>query len=98
MTTAAKVEATPNGYRITGSIDIYNATEVAEQLGTAPKASPVMDLTGLDFLDSSGLAVIVNFAERVDNDITLVVQPGGAVHRLVNLVALPYRLELRSGS
>ncbi|HYH27488.1 MAG TPA: STAS domain-containing protein [Actinomycetota bacterium] len=96
MPSIAKVEPTPNGFRITGSIDIYNATEVAEALNAESPPNPVMDLTGLDFMDSSGLAVIVNFAERVGHDITLVVEPGGAVHRLVNLVALPYRLELRS--
>lgn len=52
----------------TGEVDVYTAPTLDEELTRATDAgvtSLVVDLSGVDFLDSTGLSVLVKALERV---------------------------------
>lgn len=53
---------------LTGEVDIVNAAEVGGQLfGAAPNAAPgiVVDLSGVTYLDSRGVHLLVELANRL---------------------------------
>ena len=66
----------------TGSLDVYSAAEIRAALLDVlneGRYRQVVDLTGVDFLDSTGLAVIVGAWKRArghGGDLVLVVDPG----------------------
>jgi len=53
-----------------GDLDLANANTVdavvRAAMGEAPARRPVIDLSGVAFVDSAGLRVLVNIAERRD--------------------------------
>ena len=80
--------------RLSGEIDLSNAQAVRSAIepivGRAP-ALVVFDLAGLDFLDSSGLAVLLATAERVP---VVLRQPKPIIQRLVESTGLTEILKI----
>ncbi|GLZ43089.1 STAS domain-containing protein [Actinokineospora sp. NBRC 105648] len=50
---------------VTGEIDMNNADTFTEALTSASEEPLVLDLTGVDYLDSAGLTVLFVNAERI---------------------------------
>jgi anti-anti-sigma factor len=82
--------------RLSGEVDLSNADTVraaVEQIVGRGPVRLVFDLAGLDFLDSSGLAVLLATAERVP---VVLRRPKPIVQRLVETTGLSEILRIES--
>jgi anti-sigma B factor antagonist len=75
---------------VAGEIDIATAPHLEDVLSTLSAADVVIDLTGVEFMDSTGLQCLVNARVRSDPEprIRLLVQRPGPVLRLLELAGL----------
>ena len=73
---------------VRGEIDIVSAPEFEEKLSTVG-STIVVDLRSLDFMDSSGLAVLLRRKQMIDgsSDLRLVMKPG-IVERLFSVTGI----------
>jgi anti-anti-sigma factor len=77
--------------RVSGEVDLSNATSVREQvLEAVPNSASalVLDLTETSYLDSSGVRLIFELAERLRNrgqEFELVVPEGSLIRRVLLL-------------
>jgi anti-sigma B factor antagonist len=84
---------------VSGELDLAAASSLEEELGKAlDSGSPVIviDLKNLDFIDSTGLSVLVRAHQRAqEGDLQFgLVNPGAQVERLLSLTGLAQRLTL----
>jgi anti-sigma B factor antagonist len=82
--------------RLSGEVDLSNADTVRAAVEPIVMLEPgrvVFDLAGLDFLDSSGLAVLLATAERVP---VVLRDPKPIVQRLVETTGLGEILRIES--
>ena len=85
--------------KVSGDLDIATAPSLREQLVgavTDGRVHLVLDLTGVGFLDSTGLGVIVGVLKRartLGGDLRLVC-PGTAVRRVFEVTALDRTMPL----
>jgi len=83
----------PGLVRAVGDIDLSNASELAEAL--MQPNSVVLDLAGVDFMDSTGMAVLVNARKHhlaQGNEFT-VCRVQGMPRRAMQLMGLDYLYE-----
>lgn len=83
-------ETDPGVFVITGEIDAHTAPLLETHLRSAPSRAIVLDMSGVEFMDSSGLSVLVGEHQRrsdVAQQLT-VTDPSVAVQRLLELVGL----------
>jgi anti-sigma B factor antagonist len=79
--------------RVTGEIDVYTAPELREQMIKLVESGVrhvVADLSGVEFLDSSGLGVLVGSLKRLrqlQGSLTIVTG-GGAIPQLFEMTGL----------
>ena len=74
----------PNELRLTGDLDLVSDGDLNGAL--APLEGPIrLDLSGLDFMDSTGLRVV---AQRLTIDHVCLVRPSARVMRVVDLCGL----------
>ncbi|MES9521548.1 STAS domain-containing protein [Streptomyces capoamus] len=72
---------------VRGEIDMSNAGSLAEAL--AAGAGPlVVDLTGVEYLDSAGLSVLFAHADRLELIVTPLLEPVLTVSGLVGLATV----------
>lgn len=95
--TSARVEARPGSQArtvdivVTGEIDLSNVDQVREELYRAIANDLVLvrlDLTGVSYLDSSGLRILFALADRLQllqTDLTVTAEHGTAARRIVEL-------------
>lgn len=94
MTDLARVDLERHGdavlARLAGEIDLSNAVAVEEQVtgGLAGAGAVAVDLSGLDYLDSAGLALLTRLAGRLSGGLRLVVAPGAVVGRTLEISGL----------
>jgi anti-anti-sigma factor len=80
--------------RLTGEIDLSNATQVGEGLATGVPNTAlglVIDLTATSYLDSSGVHLVFDLAERLrrrQQQLRVVVPEGAPVRRVLRIVEL----------
>ena len=80
--------------RITGEIDLSNAAEVGERIAAAVENTAlglVIDLTATAYLDSSGVHLLFELAERLQRrqqQMRVAVPEGGAIRRVLRIVEL----------
>jgi anti-sigma B factor antagonist len=80
---------------IRGEIDLSNATEVRDAIGRLASdevSAIVVDLSGTDYLDSSGIAMLFRLAERLGHrrqELRLVVPPDSPIRTALELTNLP---------
>jgi anti-anti-sigma factor len=80
--------------RVTGEIDLSNAAEIGAELGAGVPNSAlglVVDLTATAYLDSSGVHLVFDLAERLrrrQQQLRVVVPPGAPVRRVLRIVRL----------
>jgi anti-sigma B factor antagonist len=60
------------GFRLSGDLDLYSVETVREALGPELHGTLVLDLAGLEFIDDSGLGLLVGSLKRLR-------QQGGAL-------------------
>jgi anti-anti-sigma factor len=87
---------------VSGELDLAAASSLEEELGRAlSSGSPliVVDLENLDFIDSTGLSVLVRAHQQAqDQGLQLgLVNAGAQVERLLSLTGLADRLTLSDG-
>jgi anti-anti-sigma factor len=80
--------------RLTGEVDLSNAADVGAQLsGSVPNTALglVLDLTATTYLDSSGVHLVFDLAERLrtrQQQLRIVVPAGAPVRRVLRIVEL----------
>jgi anti-sigma B factor antagonist len=84
---------------VSGELDLAAASSLEEELGQALESGSkviVIDVTDLDFIDSTGLSVLVRAHQRAqETGLQLgLVNPGAQVERLLSLTGLAQRLTL----
>jgi anti-anti-sigma factor len=95
----ARVEGERQGticlVRVHGEIDLSNAHEVSSAIGTVMGQETrwlVVDLSEITYLDSSGVALLLRLAERLQTrrrQLHLVVPRGSPVRRVLVFTGLP---------
>ena len=83
--------------RVSGELDVYTAVALRatlDGLAVGDTGRLVVDLTGLGFMDSSGLGVLIATKKRVEstNGSFAVVSDGGPVMRLLSVTGLVHVL------
>ena len=78
--------------RATGEVDLTNAEDLKQALDAADGAL-VLDLTGVGFMDSSGLKVLLVKATQPEPKFALVLRHGSPVLRLIELSEVEDRLQ-----
>lgn len=92
--TAARLEisAIADGLALSGELDAHTAPQLADQLNELPSGDGciVLDIALVEFMDSSGLRVVIDVHQRaVDAGRRLVLRhPTSAVQRLLDISGL----------
>lgn len=75
---------------VTGEIDAHSAPVLEAHLGEVPSGSVVLDMKGVEFIDSSGLRVLVTEQQRrtAHGHQFAVANPSVSVQRLFAMVGL----------
>ena len=83
-------QSDPGVFIVTGEIDAHSAPALEAQLGEAPNGSVVLDMSGVEFIDSSGLRVLVTQQQRraAHGHQFTVAKPSVCVQRLFDMVGL----------
>jgi anti-anti-sigma factor len=80
--------------RLSGEIDLSNASEVGDELSTSVPNTAlglVLDLTATTYLDSSGVHLVFDLAERLrrrQQQLRVVVPAGAPIRRVLRIVEL----------
>jgi anti-sigma B factor antagonist len=78
--------------RVTGELDLAGAPSTGEAIGEAVPTSAralVVDFSGLEFIDSSGIAMLFNLVRRLGGRrqaLHVVARPGEPVARVLEIV------------
>jgi anti-sigma B factor antagonist len=90
-------EAVDGQHRVTvrGELDAFTMADVRAVIAEAVDGDVALDLTGITFIDSSGLAMIVEARQRLESqDRRLIVGPRSRiVQRLLELSGMAARLD-----
>lgn len=74
--------------RVFGEIDPSNAGEITRALDDLGVSAPLIDLTEVTFMDSSGISALVTIKEQGPEATRFLVAAGSQVDRLMSLVGL----------
>jgi anti-anti-sigma factor len=81
--------------RVLGEVDLSNARSVLRALEDLGERDLVVDLTEVDFMDSTGLGILVELESHAPRRLDLVVASGSQVDRLLELTDLKRHFEVR---
>lgn len=87
-----------SGFALRGSLDLATAPQANDRLSHVwvPGATVVLDLAGLEFMDSTGLNMIARGLRELGADGTLVLRgPRGVVRRILSVSGFEGRPNLR---
>jgi anti-anti-sigma factor len=104
MTELARVVLDSNQVvRVTGEIDLSNAALVRDAIGAALPDLPevCVDLTGTEYLDSAGIAMLFLLAQRLAynrQELQLVVPPHGPIRAMIHVTRLDQVVHVRSSA
>ena len=89
--------------RITGEIDLSNAAQVRDAIGAALPDLPVvvLDLTGTEYLDSAGIAMLFRLAERLSynrQELQLVVPSDAPIRAVIRLTKLDQVISVKEAA
>ena len=96
----AAVTTTGHDIHVNGEIDMSNADTVGDQIraGTALTTAASLDLSGVTFLDSSALNMLVALSaefDRAGGELTVVATPGSIVERLLTITHMESYLHIK---
>jgi anti-sigma B factor antagonist len=82
---------------ISGDLDIANADLLTDAVlvpDLDPKPGVVLDFTGVDFMDSTGLRAVLEIARRLEDDDAglVLLSPADSVRKLLGLAGLDDRI------
>jgi anti-sigma B factor antagonist len=83
--------------RLAGELDLYNASDVAAALGEVADAEPtrvVIDLTDVEFVDSTALGTLVAARQRLGNGRLVLAAAGPDVRRALEVSGLDQHFAL----
>ena len=81
-----KIEPTDQGFELEGELDMATAGDLAEALREKGKAGPLLlDFSGISFMDSSGLRVILEAASERNGDGLVILHPAPQVQRVLDI-------------
>lgn len=93
------VDSDNGGVTVTGDIDAHSAPELAERLDRFDGATERrVDLSNVEFMDSSGLRVLIDAHQKASNagSRLVLVDPGKAVSRIIEVSGLSDHLNVES--
>jgi anti-sigma B factor antagonist len=81
---------------LVGELDAFTASDVRAAIAEADETAVELDLGGVTFIDSSGLAMVVESHQRLQADARrlVIVERSAIVQRLLDLSGLTGRLDL----
>lgn len=90
------ITSTDSGIAVSGDIDAHTAPDVAAAISKSSVDRLVIDLAGVDFVDSSGLRVFIEAHQtRGDEGRSLVLaNPSPVVRRLLDIAGVDTYLEI----
>ena len=81
-----KIERTNQGFELEGELDMATAGDLAEALRDTRNGGPVLlDFSGISFMDSSGLRVILEAASDRNGDGLVILHPAPQVQRVLDI-------------
>ena len=85
-----RIEGTTEALRLEGEIDLAVADQLAEALSTSiAGGTTAVDVSGVTFIDSTGLKVLLSAANALDGQGPLVLlRPSSAVRRVLDIALL----------
>lgn len=89
-------------YKISGDLDVASAPAAAVGMAMVEMQRPrtlILDLSGVDLVDSAGLRVIIDAATRARNagfDLKVVAHESSRIRQLLHLVGFDLRVPLIS--
>lgn len=83
---ALEIHREPSGLRVRGEIDAHSAPQLSEALH-ASSGDVALDMSDIEFVDSSGLRVLIECHQLLENrgDTLTIVDPAPAVVRMFEL-------------
>jgi anti-sigma B factor antagonist len=96
MGSQLEIVATADGWKLDGEVDAHTAPTLAATIAELPSGVVTLDMSGVSFMDSSGLRLLMEATTRArDGGGDLVVShPSPAVARLVEISGLSEQLRL----
>ena len=91
-----EILATADGWTLNGEVDAHTAPTLASAMADLPSGVVTLDMSGVTFMDSSGLRVLMEATARTregGGDL-VVARPSPAVARLVEISGLGEQLRL----
>lgn len=85
--TPLAINPTAHGFAVVGEIDAHTAPAIAAAVAEITGSTLEIDLSGVDFVDSSGLRALIEAHQRLEADggsLTLV-RPSAVVARLFDI-------------
>ena len=81
------ITRTASGFAVSGEIDAHTAPDVAAAIATSAGGRLVIDLSGVEFVDSSGLRVLIDAHQRLQEagGSLTIDSPSPAVRRLLEI-------------
>jgi anti-sigma B factor antagonist len=81
------ISNTANGLAVSGEIDAHTAPTLAEAIDSSDVSELEVDLSAVEFVDSSGLRVLIDAHQRADADgrVLRLARPSAAVRRLFEI-------------
>jgi anti-sigma B factor antagonist len=78
------------GFRLSGDLDVYSVEAVREALGPELHGTLVLDIAAVEFMDDSGLGLLVGSVKRLrEQDGSLVLRnPTGQIRRVLEVTGL----------
>jgi anti-anti-sigma factor len=82
-----RIDPTEEGFELEGELDMATAGDLAEFLREAEKGpDPILlDFSGISFMDSSGLRVILEAAADRDGGALVILHPTSQVQRVLDI-------------
>lgn len=83
--------------RVSGDVDLATAPELASTLRAeaTPGAAFVLDLSGVAFMDSSGLRELLVLSNDLGDRLAVIVEPGSAVRQLLDIAEVADRINVK---
>lgn len=88
-TSSAPMSVSPvdGGLAVSGEIDAHTAPELADAIGAYSDTTLTLDLSGVEFVDSSGLRVLIESHQQLEQDgrQLRIASPSASVRRLFEI-------------
>lgn len=90
------ITPTDSGFAVSGEIDAHTAPEIAAAISRSSVEPLQIDLSGVDFVDSSGLRVLIEAhqARAAEGRSMTLVRPSSVVARLFDIAGVDQYLDI----